>query len=170
VDVQEGALEGCDGAAEVIERINELSRRATETGMPVILIQHDDADDGMGRGTHGWELAESLERPERAHVVAKSYRDAFAGTELQELLGRLGVGRLVVTGLHSDFCVQMTALSAVVRGYDLVFVSDAHTTFDSPEYPGLSGEAITALVNARMAMLRHPEREIEVLRAADVKL
>jgi hypothetical protein len=62
----------------------------------------------------------------------------------------------------------MTALSAVLRGYDLVFVSDGHTTFDPPEHPALSGEAIRDLVNARMAMLRHPGRTIEVRPAADV--
>jgi nicotinamidase-related amidase len=169
IDVQNESLVGCAGAPRAIARINELSRRATEAGVPVILIQHDDPAEGMGRGSAGWELAEALDQPEGAHVVGKSYRDAFSNPELAALLERLGVGRLVVTGLHSDFCVQMTALSAVVRGYDLVFVSDAHATIDW-QAPALQAAEITALVNSRMAMLRHPGRSVEVLPAADVAL
>jgi nicotinamidase-related amidase len=168
IDVQEGALEGCRDAAEVIERINDLSARAAEAGTAVILIQHAGEDDELPHGSGNWQLAKGLVRPDGSFLVEKTYRDAFADTELEQLLDRLAVQRLVVTGLHSDFCVQMTALSAVVRGYDLTFVSDGHTTFDSPEHPALSGEAISALVNARMAMLRHPGRSIEVRPAAEV--
>src|SRR4051812_37465671 len=131
VDVQEASLDGCSEVPQVIDRINELLRRAGEASAPVIFIQHDGAEDGLARGTPGWELAAALERPGGAHLVEKSYRDAFADTELKPLLYRLGVKRLVVTGVHSDFCVQMTALSAVIRGFDLAFVSDAHATRDS---------------------------------------
>jgi nicotinamidase-related amidase len=168
IDVQQGALDGCVDAAEVIERINDLSARAAEAGTAVIFIQHAGADDGLHYGSQRWQLAEGVVRPDGSFLVEKTYRDAFAETELERLLARLAVERLVLTGLHSDYCVQMTALSALLRGYDIVLVSDGHTTFDSSEHPSLSGEAITALVNARMAMLRHPEREIEVLPAAEV--
>ena len=152
----------------MIERINELSARAAEADTAVIFIQHEGAEDGLEYGSDGWQLADELMRPDGSFLVEKRYRDAFADTDLGQLLERLEVRRLVVAGVHSEFCVQMAALSAVVRGYDIVFVSDAHTTRDSPEHPSLSGEAITALVNARMAMLRHPEREIEVIPAAEV--
>jgi nicotinamidase-related amidase len=167
VDVQEASLDGCSDVPQVIDRINELLRRAGEASVPVIFIQHDGTEDGLARGTPGWELAAALERPDGAHLVEKSYRDAFADTELEPLLYRLGVKRLVVTGVHSDFCVQMTALSAVIRGFDLAFVSDAHTTRDSA---ALAGPDISALVNSRMAMLRHPGRTIEVVPAARVSL
>ncbi len=170
IDVQQGALNGCDDAPEVIERINDLTRRAEAARVAVIFIQHEGEDDGLGYGSDGWQLAEGLERTDGSFLVEKRYRDAFAETELETLLDRLAVQRLVLTGLHSDFCVQMTALSALLRGYDIVLVSDGHTTFDSPEHPELSREAITALVNARMAMLRHPGRRIEVLLAAEVEL
>jgi len=45
-------------------------------------------------------------------VVAKEYRDSFAGTELGAVLAVTGVRRLVLTGAQSQYCVQTTALSA----------------------------------------------------------
>jgi nicotinamidase-related amidase len=165
IDVQEDSLVGCDGASAVIERINALAREATAAGVPVIAIQHNAPEDGLVRDTPEWQLAAALELPPEHHLVHKTFRDAFADTELEPLLERLGVERLIVTGLHSDFCVQMSALSAVVRGYDLTFVSDAHATLDSAAFLGAQ---ISALVNSRMEMLRHPGRTIEVVPATEV--
>jgi nicotinamidase-related amidase len=168
IDMQREALEGCPGAAGVIDRINDLARRARESGAPVIFIQHE-GDDELTGGTPGWEIDPSLER-DGAHLVPKAYRDAFAGTELEDLLERLGVRRLIVTGVHSDFCVQMTTLSAVVRGYDVVLVSDAHTTIDDAGGAPLAAREMTRLVNSRIATLRHPGSTIEVLPAGSVEL
>ena len=97
--------------------------------------------------------------------VSKTYRDSFAETTLSERLAQSGTRRLVVTGAHSDYCVQMTALSAVLRGYDVTLVSDAHTARDDGE---LSGARIRALINDRFASLRVPGSAIAVLPAAQV--
>jgi nicotinamidase-related amidase len=163
IDVQEEALERCPDAARVVAQINELTRRAAESGAPVIFIQHED-DDELVRGSPGWELAGGLERPEGSQLVPKAYRDAFEGTELARLLEGLGVRRVVVTGVHSDYCVQTTALSALIRGFDLTFVSDSHAARDAELPP----HQIQALVNARFSTLRYPGRSVEVLPAADV--
>lgn len=166
IDVQEEALEGCDDGAAVVERINGLSARASEAGAPVIFIQHED-DDELVKGRPGWELAASLERPGDSLLVPKTYRDGFEATELADLLARLGVSCLLVTGVHSDFCVQTTALSALIRGFDVVLVSDAHAARPDGD---LSARALQELVNARFATLRYPGRTVEVLPAAEVSL
>ena len=64
----------------------------------------------------------------------------------------------------------LPALSALIRGFDLVLVSDGHTARTSPETSELSGEALRQLVNARMATLRYPGRTIEVVRAAELSM
>jgi nicotinamidase-related amidase len=168
IDVQQEALVGCPGdGADVVARINELSRLADAAGAPVIFIQHED-DDELIEGSPGWQLAEALEHGDATFLVPKTYRDAFASTELEALLGRLGVRRLVVAGVHSDFCVQTTALSALVRGFDLVLVSDGHAARSSAEDAALSGQAIQAFVNSRFATLRYPGRTIDVLPAGEI--
>jgi nicotinamidase-related amidase len=169
IDVQEEALEGCHDAGGTVERINDLARRMAETGAPLIYIQHED-DGELIRESPGWQLAEALERPDGSVRLAKTFRDGFEATDLQGMLEEEGVRRVVVTGVHSDFCVQTTALSAVIRGFDLVLVSDGHTSRATPETSELSGEALRQLVNARMATLRYPGRTIEVVRAAELSL
>jgi nicotinamidase-related amidase len=169
IDVQEEALEGCHDAEGVVERINDVARRMAEAGGPVIYIQHED-DTELIRDSPGWQLAGGLERPDGSVRLPKTFRDGFEATDLQGMLEGDGVKRVVVTGVHSDFCVQTTALSAVIRGFDLVLVSDGHTSRPTPESSELSGEALTELVNARMATLRYPGRSVEVVAAAQVDI
>ena len=172
IDMQEAVLTGCVDVPGVIARINDLLRRSRQVGVPIVWIQHQDAEDPeMTAGSPGWRLAAALDRHERDTVVAKSYRDSFADTSLGAVLGQSGARRLVVTGAQSDFCVQTTALSALIRGYDVTLVSDAHTT-TSTALPGgeLHAEMIVQLVNRRFATLRQPGRTLEVLPAAAVAL
>jgi nicotinamidase-related amidase len=168
IDMQNDVLVGCAGASGVVDRINDLSRRAREAGAPVIFIQHQ-GEDELFHGSDGWQIAEALERDEDSLVVPKTYRDAFAASDLRGLLTSLGVTRVVVTGAHSDFCVQTTALSALANGFDIAVVADGHTTVPSPENPALTGDAVTAFINARFAGLRYPGRSVEVLPAAEVE-
>ncbi|MFL5827484.1 MAG: isochorismatase family protein [Thermoleophilaceae bacterium] len=169
IDMQQQVVDTCPDGRGLIERINSLSRRAAEGGVPVIFIQHEGHDE-LFKGTPGWELAAGLERADDSFLVRKTYRDAFADTELQALLERLGVRRLVVTGAHSDFCVQTSALSALFHGFDLALVSDGHGAEPSSDDDALSAQTLQAFVNTRFATLRHPGRTVEVVPAADVEL
>lgn len=166
IDVQEAVLAGCAEVSGVLERINGLVQRARNSGVPVIYVQHEDpGDPEMEKGSPGWQLAAALDRLEDDPVVPKTYRDGFAETVLSERLDRNGTRRLVVTGAHSDYCVQMTAISAVLRGYDVTLVSDAHTARDDG---ALSGTRIRALINDRFASLRSPGSVIAAIPAAEV--
>jgi nicotinamidase-related amidase len=166
IDVQESVLAGCADASEVVKRINALARRARQQAVPVLFIQHEDPDDPeMRRDSPGWQLAASLERLDGDPVVPKTYRDSFAETALAGLLAKFGVCRLIIAGAHSDYCVQTSALSAVVRDYDVTLVSDGHTAQDDGE---LAGAQVRDLVNARFASLRAPGRAIAVTPAAEI--
>jgi nicotinamidase-related amidase len=170
IDMQDAVRRDCVNVLGVIERINDLLRRAREVGAAVVFIQHEDASDAeMAAGSAGWRLADALERLDGDMVVAKTYRDSFAGTELADVLTKVGARRIVLTGAQSDFCVQTTALSALFCCYDLTLVSDAHTTSSTPTPKGeLAAETILAFVNSRVATMRHPGRIIEVLPASDI--
>jgi nicotinamidase-related amidase len=166
IDVQEAVLEGCAEADNVVHLINGLVRRARSGGAQVIFIQHEDpADPEMTRGSPGWQLAAALDRLPDEPVIAKTFRDGFSGTSLADRLDHSGVRSIVLTGAHSDYCVQMTALSAVVRGYDVTLVSDAHTARDDGD---LAGARIRDLVNDRFASLRSPGSDIAAIPAAAV--
>lgn len=172
IDVQEAVLTGCLDVEGVLARINLLIARARRAGVPVVFVQHQDPEDPeMTPGSAGWQLAASLDRAEGDRVVAKEFRDSFADTELEAVLERSATRRVIVSGAHSDFCVQTSALSALQHGYDVTLVSDAHTTTPAALPGGELGAApIVELVNARFATLRHPGRGVAVLPAAEVEL
>lgn len=123
----------------------------------------------MTAGSPGWQLAAALERLDDDPVVAKTYRDSFAQTNLHATLRASEGRRLVLTGAHSDYCVQTTALSALAHGYDLTLVGDAHTAQDAklPEAT-VPAATVIAFINHLVTSLRYPGRAVEVLPTAKV--
>ena len=131
IDVQRILTEGRDaahGVDGVIERINAMARAARAAGAPVIFVQHETKSDEMRHGTPSWQLAPALEVLPGDHYVRKTATDSFHRTTLQGLLDHLGVTRLVICGLQSDFCVDTTTRRALALGYPVTLVSDAHST------------------------------------------
>lgn len=131
IDVQRLLCEGrwaVHDAAGVIARINTLSRRAREAGVPVIVVQHEEAGGPMARGSEGWQLAAGLETAPSDTLVGKATCDSFHKTQLGALLEAKGVRTLVVCGMQTDFCVDTTVRRALALGYGITLVTDAHST------------------------------------------
>ena len=168
IDLQVAVVEGCFDASGVLQRTAWLVDRARNSGVPVIWVQ-DHGD--LPVGTPGWELAPPLARRPDEPLVMKEYRDSFADTNLADILTTLQVKRLVVAGAQSDYCIRTTTQSAVVRGYDLTLVSDAHTTTDA-EYEGvtLTGEQIVAHTNMYFEGFEYPGRHVGIASHHDVTL
>ena len=156
IDLQTGVLDGCVDAAGVVARTAALVDRARAEGVPVVWVQ-DHGD--LAVGSPGWQLAAPLARRADEPLVRKEYRDAFAGTDLADVLAGLGTTHLVVAGAQSDYCIRTTTQSAAVRGFDVTLVSDAHTTTDA-EHEGVrvTGEQIVAHTTMYFRGLRYPGR------------
>ena len=132
IDVQNGVVEGAHERDAVVANIGRLVDRARQEQVPVIWVQHADAQ--LARGSEPWRIVPEL-RPEDAEpLVEKQYGDSFEDTTLETVLSDRGVGRLVVAGAQTDACIRSTLHGAVVRGYDATLVSDAHTTEDQSEW------------------------------------
>ncbi|SFR67065.1 Nicotinamidase-related amidase [Microbacterium azadirachtae] len=167
IDMQAGVLPGCFDEDGVLARTDALVRRARDEGTPVVWVHHDP----VGVGTPDWELAAPLQRAEGEPLVRKSYRDAFADTDLRAVLDGYGATRLVVAGAQSDFCVRTTTQRAAAEEYDVTLVCDAHTTVDtSVDGVAISGEQIVAHTNMYFAGLRYPGQEFAVARHDEVAL
>lgn len=86
--------------------------------------------------TPGAAFAPGLDTSRITHVVRKgtdALIDSYSGffdnghkkaTGLEELLKKLGVGRVHIMGLATDYCVKFTALDARRAGLDTILVSD----------------------------------------------
>lgn len=81
--------------------------------------------------TAGAEWPADLHIPPGAHIVSKATeKDAdaysgFAGTALHRLLSDLGVRRVFVGGLTTEYCVHDTVLYARANGFEVVLLDDA---------------------------------------------
>jgi nicotinamidase-related amidase len=160
VDLQVGVLPGCVDAHGVVARTAALVDRARAAGTPVVWVQDHGS---FGVGTAEWELEPPLRRLADEPLVRKEYRDAFAATDLADVLAGLGATRLVVAGAQSDYCIRTTTQAAAARGFDVTLVSDAHTTTDA-RYDGvtISGEQIVAHTTMYFRGLRYPGQRFAV--------
>ncbi len=168
IDVQHALSHGvyaCFDADRVIERINTVCAKARAAGVPVILIQHQSVGGALDHGSEGWQLAAGLAVQPGDIRLGKTATDSFHNTELQALLQRLGVERLVVCGFQSEFCVDTTVRRALGLGYPVSLVADGHSTLDGPL---LSAAQISAHHNRTLADIGSFGPRVTPVAAADL--
>lgn len=144
IDVQHGLCVGDEAAFDidtVVVRINQLTAQARAAGAPVVFIQHEEEQGPLRYGSPAWQLHAPLRVEASDLRVRKTATDSFHKTGLHVLLQSLGIDRLVVCGLQSEFCVDSTVRGALAHGYPVTLVSDAHSTVDNGV---LSAAAISA--------------------------
>ncbi len=166
IDVQKGVVaESCqrDG---VVARIDTLVDKARDEGVPVVWVQHSDEE--LEQGSEAWEYVPELARKESEPLVHKQFGDSFEGTDLEQVLAEIGVGRLVVTGAQTDACIRSTIHGAFARGYDVTLVGDAHTTEDQSAWGAPPPEAVIAHTNLYWQYQAAPGRSAGVTQTKDV--
>jgi nicotinamidase-related amidase len=132
VDVQNDVMAGAHNRDGVIANIALLVDKARAENVPVVWVQH--SADNLPKGSDGWRYVPELTQDESEPVVHKRYGDSFEDTDLEAVLAECRVGRLIVTGAQTDACIMSTLHGAIVRGYDVTLVDDAHTTEDLTEW------------------------------------
>ena len=132
IDMQNGVVEGIYERTNVVANIKSLVGKARAEEVPVIWVQH--SDDQLVPDSPAWQYVPELERLGSEPLVHKTYRDSFENTELEEILADHAVGRLFISGAHTDACVRSTLHGALVRGYDTILVADAHTAEDLTDF------------------------------------
>ena len=151
IDVQRGLFEPSPPDADVvIERINGLSAKARDAGMPVVFVQHERAGD-LEAESSGWALHPALRVVEGDHRIRKTTPDSFLRTGLDEVLSFCGVEGVVLCGYATEFCVDTPTRSAAAHGYHVVLAADAHTTHDKAH---ADAAQIRAHHNATLAAIR----------------
>ncbi len=169
VDVQNGVVDGAHDRDGVVQRIAALVERARGEGVPVVWVQHSD-EDGLEFGTPAWQIVPELVPAEGEPVVHKRFRDSFEGTELEEVLARLGVARLAVVGAETDMCIRSTIHGAFARGYDTVLIGDAHTAADKTEWGAPPVPDVIAHTNLYWSDQSAPGKTAGVANAAEFVL
>jgi nicotinamidase-related amidase len=181
IDVQNAILRRPGGeraaAAEqafeaVVARIAGLQSRARAAGIPVVLVQHDGAPEHrLATGTEGWLIRGELAPHPGEAVVHKKSCDSFFETDLVLQLAHRGIepglGRLVIAGCMTQYCVDTTCRRAVSLGFDVTLVADCHMTTDSG---ALAFEQIVAHHNALLDGFDAGSKVVTVVPAAEIVL
>jgi nicotinamidase-related amidase len=166
VDVQNGAVERAHARDAVVANVGSLVERARREGVPVVWVQH--SDEQLARGSDAWQIVSELAPGDAEPLVEKNYGDSFEDTTLETVLSGLGVGRLVVVGAQTDWCVRSTLHGALARGYDATLVSDAHTTDDQTEWGSPPPGAVIAHTNLYWTHQTAPGRTAGTVDSKDV--
>jgi len=145
IDVQNDVVKAAHNRDGVVATIASLVDKARAGGTPVVWVQHN--DDNLRRDSDGWQYVPELTRSPDEPLVHKSYGDSFEATDLEDVLAERKVGRLVVTGAQTDACIRSTLHGAIVRGYDVTLVADAHTTEDLSEWGAPPPDKVIAHTN-----------------------
>lgn len=138
-----GSLAVPDGDA-IIAPLNAYIAAFDARGLPIFLTRdwhppnHCSFKEAGGRwpphcvaGTAGAGWADGLQVPAGARIISKATDpatdaySAFAGTPLLVLLRDLGVRRVFVGGLATDYCVHATVIDARAHGFQVVVLADA---------------------------------------------
>ncbi len=174
VDVQNdfcpgGALAVPEGD-KVVPPLNDLAQRFHEADRPVVATRDWHPPDHTSfaaqggpwpphcvQGTEGAAYHPGLDLPPGTVEVRKGDdpdAEAYSGflghgedgTPLAPLLREMGVERLVVGGLATDYCVKNTVLDALEEGFDVLLVTDAIRGVNVE--PGDSREAVETMLDA----------------------
>lgn len=80
------------------------------------------------------EITRLIEPGPQDIAILKPRHSAFYGTPLALLLQQMRVRELIVTGLSSDLCVQMTVMDAYLRAYPTWVPSDCCAAEDETNH------------------------------------
>lgn len=130
----------------LLQNIEGLLRRARGAGVAVVHVRHAGGPGHpLEKGTDGWRTHPRVAPLEGEPVVDKATPDSFLDTTLAEELEARGVGRLVLAGMQTEYCVDTTCRRASGLGYEVTLAGDAHGTWDGD---GLPAAQIVAHHNA----------------------
>jgi ureidoacrylate peracid hydrolase len=136
--------------AEAAARIGPVVESARRRGMPVVWTMSTNSDppvhrlaparfrrpradgrppDQFAPGSWGWRIVDGLQPRASELRVEKPRYDAFLHTPLEDELRALAVSTVVVTGVITNCCVDTTARSAFMRGFDVLVLEDCVGTF-----------------------------------------
>jgi nicotinamidase-related amidase len=166
VDVQNAAVERAHERDAVVANVGSLVERARGEGVAVVWVQH--SDEQLARESEAWQIVPELAPGDAEPLVEKNYGDSFEDTTLETVLSGLGVGRLVVVGAQTDWCVRSTLHGALARGYDATLVSDAHTTEDQTDWGAPPPDQVIAHTNLYWTYQTAPGRTAGTVNTKDV--
>ncbi len=137
IDLQNGivAMPAAHPVAEIVKQASTLADAFRRHGLPVVLVNVAGVAPGRtdrprhgGEFPPGWtDIVPELGPKADDHLITKRTWGAFTNTGLEDLLKKLGVTQVVLTGVATSVGVESTARFAHEHGFHVTFAVDAMT-------------------------------------------
>ncbi len=157
IDCQREYVDGplrLTGIEAALTSINALLARARRAGSPIVHVVHKgrpgglfDLDDSRG------QIANECVPVDGEMRVEKGLPNAFAGTELDNLLKDTGRSKLIVAGFMTHMCVSSTVRAGLDLGYASSVLGSGTATRDLPGPAGGATMKAEILQAASLAAL-----------------
>lgn len=159
IDLQNEYLAGpiaLPGAEAAMTNSAKLLSRARDAGSPVFHVAHRGKAGGLfDRGADRGAIAANVAPRAAEAVIEKEQPNAFAGTELRNLLSAAGRKNIILVGLMTHMCISSTARAATELGFRVTIDASACATRDLPDG---KGGAIAAQVIHEVALAELSDR------------
>ena len=121
----------------IIPNIRQLINTYRQQSLPVIFTRYallrTESPGAMGRWWNDVlyddndmsNIIDALHPLQHEHVIRKTQYSAFFETELDQMLKKLQVTNILITGILTHLCCETTARDAFMRNYDVFFVIDS---------------------------------------------
>jgi len=131
-----------DGAVAIMPNLQKVLGIFREKSLPVFHVYREYREDGSDiektrlddflegekycvPHTKGCEIVDELSPIEGEYKIVKNRFSAFMNTELDFILRRLEIERIVVCGIQYPNCIRATVFDGVALGYEVTLVIDA---------------------------------------------
>jgi nicotinamidase-related amidase len=163
-EYQSGSLP-LSGIDLALASIAALLRRARAAATPIFHVTQMGQAGSLFDGAGGAILPQAL--PAQGEpVVTKRLPNAFAGTELHELLQKTGRRNLILAGFMTHMCISASARAGLDLGYHVNIAADATATRALPTHDG--GAAIPAATVHRTALAELADRFATIVQSGEI--
>ncbi|CYV78887.1 cysteine hydrolase family protein [Streptococcus suis] len=100
--------------------------QARQAGLEVIHVRHHDQE--SVKGTADWEIHSTVASLASEKIFDKTFNSAFKETGLHAYLQEQGIGKLIIMGMATNFCIDTTIKVAYELGYKVAVLQDGTTT------------------------------------------
>ncbi len=124
-------------STKIIPNIYQLITLYRKLSLPVIFTRYallrTESPGAMGRwwrdvlydDNNLSNIIDALHPLPHEHVIRKTQYSAFFETDLNQMLQKLQVTNILITGVLTHLCCETTARDAFMRNYDVFFITDA---------------------------------------------
>ncbi|HEM4765736.1 TPA: cysteine hydrolase [Streptococcus suis] len=100
--------------------------KARQAGIDVIHVRPHDQE--LVKGTADWEIHSIVAPLASEKIFDKIFNSAFKETGLHAYLQEKEIEQLIIMGMATDFCIDMTIKVAFELGYKVAVIQDGTTT------------------------------------------